>query len=253
MLSTVFKIFRHPVKSLTPELLNSVTLSAGRAVPNDRRFALALGSTPITGSVSEWMPKTRFLALMNSRKLAALDTRFNDETETLSIFRGGKKVAHGCLTNNIGRATIEEFFAAYMGEEAAGKPRLVESAPEHVLSDHVNPSISLLNLASVKDLERVIKEPVDPLRFRANVWIEGLKPWQEFEWIGAELMIGDAQIEVTERIDRCAATNVNPATAERDMNIPKALKRAFGHVDMGVFARVLRTGSVNAGDKITVS
>jgi len=245
-------IYRHPVKSLTAEALDGVALEPGKALPNDRRFALTLGSTPTDGTVSEWMPKTKFVALMRSEKLAALETRFDDETDTLTVLRGGKQVARGKLTDRIGRATIEEFFAAFLGDEAKGKPRLVEAAGDHVLSDHASPVVSFLNLASVKDLERVTQKPVDPIRFRANFWIEGLEPWAEFEWLGREVTVGGVKLAVTERIDRCAATNVNPATAERDLNIPKALQMGFGHVDMGVYGQVLNAGTVTAGDAIEI-
>ncbi len=252
MTATIAHIYRHPVKSLTPEALEQVELIPGQAVPNDRRFALLLGSTPLEGAASEWMPKTKFVALMRTEKLASLETRFDDATDTLTVLRGGKQVTRGKLTDKIGRIGIEEFFAAYLGDEAKGRPKLVEAAGGHVLSDHASPVLSLLNLASVNDLERVTKKPVDPLRFRANVWIDGLEPWEEFKWLGREISIGDATLAVTERIDRCAATNVNPETAERDLNIPKALQMGFGHVDMGVFAKVMVGGTINAGDELHV-
>lgn len=249
---TISKIYRHPVKSLTPEPLENVALTLGNAVPNDRRFALTLGTTQTDGTLSEWMPKSKFIALMRSEKLAALETRFDDETETLSVLRGGRQVARGRLTDNIGRISIEEFFAAYMGDEAKGRPRLVEAAGDHVLSDHASPVVSILNLASVKDLERVTQKPVDPLRFRANFWLEGLAPWAEFEWVGREVTLGGVKLAITERIDRCAATNVNPDTAERDLNIPKALQMGFGHIDMGVYGRVTQDGTVSVDDTLEV-
>jgi len=250
--ATLIKIYRHPVKSLTAEALETVALEPGKALPNDRRFALTLGSTPTDGTVSEWMPKTKFVALMRSEKLAALETEFDDATDTLTVLRGGKQVARGKLTDGIGRATIEEFFAAFLGDEAKGRPKLVSAADDHVLSDHASPVVSFLNLASVKDLERVTKTPVDPIRFRANFWIEGLEPWAEFEWLGREVTVGGVKLAITERIDRCAATNVNPSTAERDLNIPKALQMGFGHVDMGVYGRILSAGEVKTGEAVTV-
>lgn len=249
---TLTNIYRHPVKSLTPEPMDSVQLMPGKALPNDRRFALTLGTTPTDGTISEWMPKTKFVALVRSEKLAGLETHFDDATDTLTVLRGGRQVARGKLTDAIGRATVEEFFAAFLGDEAKGRPRVVEAAGGHVLSDHASPVLSLLNLASVTDLERVTKKPVDPLRFRANFWLQGPAPWAEFEWLGREVSVGGVKLVITERIDRCAATNVNPQTAERDLNIPKALQMGFGHVAMGVYGRVVASGTVHAGDEIRV-
>ena len=60
-------------------------------------------------------------------------------------------------------------------------------------------------------------------------------------------------MRVTARIDRCAATNVNPNTAIRDMNVIKALQRGFGHIDMGIYADVVTGGDIVSGDRITVA
>jgi uncharacterized protein YcbX len=249
---SIASIYRHPVKSLTAERLEQVTLAPGQAVPNDRRFALSLGSTPIEGASTEWMPKSKFVALVRTEKLAALETQFDDTTETLTILRDGKQVSRGKLTDAIGRISIEEFFGAYLGDEAKGRPKVVEAEQGHVLSDVPDPVLSILNLASVKDLERVTKKPVDPLRFRANLWLEGLEPWEEFTWVGREITVGGAKLAVTERIGRCPATNVNPTTSERDLNIPKALMMGFRHQDMGVYAQVQEGGEIKTGYAVEV-
>lgn len=246
------KIYRHPVKGLTPEELDSVTLSEGAVMPNDRRFAVALGSTPVSGATAEWMPKTSFLMLMKNEKLAQLETSFDDATDALTIKRGGNQVARGVLSQKIGRTMIEDFFAAFMKDEARGRPKLVEVATDHVLSDHKNPVVSIINEASVKDLERVVGKEIDPRRFRGNLLIGGIKPWAEFDLCGKQIRIGDAVLEVTVPIDRCGATNVNPVTAERDLNIPKDLQRGYGHIDCGVYARVIKSGLVTAGTDIHV-
>ena len=102
----------------------------------------------------------------------------------------------------------------------------------------------------MKDLERVTRSPVDPRRFRANVWIEGAPAWQEFDWVGREISIGRLRLKVVEPIERCAATNVNPDTAERDMNIPLTLRRGFDHICMGIYAEVLNDGEIAIGDAL---
>ena len=55
---------------------------------------------------------------------------------------------------------------------------------------------------------------------------------------------------MTERIDRCAATNVDPATGLRDLNIPLALRQHYGHIDCGVLLRVVRGGKIGAAQAI---
>ena len=252
MTATVAKICRYPVKGLTPETLDRVELTPGRGLKDDRRFALTLGSTPVEGHKIPWMPKSSFLILMRHEKLAKLRTQFDSETGRLTIERGGKPVAKGDITTTVGRAMIEEFFAAYMGEAARGRPKLVEAEPDATLSDHRNAVVSLINLGSVKDLERVTGAPVDPLRFRGNIYLDGLDPWVEFDWVGKDIRLGAATLSVSQRIDRCGATNVDPQTGERDLNIPKDLQRGFGHTDMGVYATVTAAGRVALGNPIGI-
>ncbi|WNJ99596.1 MOSC domain-containing protein [Thalassospiraceae bacterium LMO-JJ14] len=245
-------ICRYPVKGLSPDRLDAVTLSADAALPYDRHYALALGSTPVSGAISQWMPKSSFLCLMRNEKLAQLETQFDDTTATLTIRRGGNQVARGQLTQKIGRTMIEDFFAAFMKEEARGRPKLVEAADGHALSDHDRPVISIINLNSVKDLARVVGSEIDPARFRGNFMIDGLDAWAEFDLYGKYIAVGGARLEIVMPIDRCAATNVNPTTAERDLNIPKDMMRGYGHIDCGVFAHVIEGGTVKAGDEIRI-
>ena len=250
MAVTVAKICRYPLKGLSAETLPEVELAPGEPLPHDRRFALALGSTPVDGPRIGWLPKTSFLSLINQKKLAKLRTRFDADSGILTVERGGKQVARGDVTIPVGRAMIEEFFAAYMGDEARGRPKLVECEPGAMLSDHANAVLSIVNLASVRDLERVTGSEIDPIRFRANVFLDGLDPWAEFDLVGKDVSLGTATMNVTKRIDRCAATNVDPETAERDLNIPKDLQRGFGHVDLGVYGCVTAAGRVAAGDRL---
>lgn len=247
---TLRDICRYPVKGLSPEHMETVPLSPGSALPYDRRFALALGSTPVSGAISEWLPKSSFLCLARNEKLAQLETHFDDVTQTLTVRRNGNQVARGQLSQKIGRTMIEDFFAAFMKDEARGRPKVVEAAGEHALSDHDSPVISIINLNSLKDLARVVGAELDPQRFRGNFMIDGLDPWAEFDFCDKNIAVGDAVLEVFTPIDRCAATNVNPATAERDMNIPKDMYRGYGHIDCGVFARVIKGGDVKIGDEL---
>ena len=241
MTATITQIHRYPVKGLNAESLARVTLAPGQGLPHDRRFALAHGSTHFDPKAPDWQ----------FQKLAQLRLRFDEDSGDLAIDRAGKQVVHAKATEPFGHTLIEQFFAGFMGAAVRGTPRLLE-APGHMFSDAREKCVSLINLASVDDLERVMRAPVDPLRFRANIYFEGVPAWTEFHWLGNEIGIGAARLRVFGRIDRCAATNVNPKTAERDMNIPKALQRGFGHIDMGVYAEVTAGGDIATGDEIVV-
>ena len=248
MTGRLAQIYRYPVKGLSAEPLARVALTPGRPLPHDRRFALAHGATRFDGA-PHWLPRNNFLMLARNARLAALETRFDPETEVLTVSRHGRVVTRGKATDRTGRAVLEQFFAAYLGDEARGPPRIVEAA-DQPFSDLPEPRLSILNLASHGELARVAGAPVAPLRFRGNLYLDGVPRWQEFTWVGHELAIGTARLRVVERIGRCAATNVDPETGVRDRNLPLALAKGFGHTDMGVYAEVVAGGDIAIGDPL---
>lgn len=249
---TLAEIYRYPVKGLSPEPLERVRLACGLGLPHDRRFALAHGTTSFDPVAPTWLPKTKFLMLMRNERLAQLRTRFDEASATLTIARNGQMVASADLSSPEGRRRIDDFFARYMAGEADGAPRLLE-APGHMFSDNSRKVVSIIGLASVRDLARVLGRPVDPRRFRANFYLEGSEPWREFDWVGREFRIGGARLRGFKPIKRCAATNVDPESGARDLNIPLALQEHFGHVDTGIYADVLDEGEVARGDPLTLA
>jgi len=249
--ASVAGLYRYPVKGLTPEPLDAVGLSPGQTLPLDRAFAIENGPTGFDPAAPRYLPKTRFLMLMRNERLAALDTRLDDATRTLTIRRDGKVVAEGRLDTPEGRAAIEAFFDAYEADELRG-PAKVLSAPGFSFSDMAAKVVSLINLESVRDLGARIGAEVHPLRFRGNIYVEGLPAWSELDLVDRRITIGDVVLEGVQRIVRCAATNVNPDTAERDMNIPKALSHLYDHGDCGTYFRVVEGGEMRMGDTLRV-
>lgn len=242
----VKEMYRYPVKGLSAERLEGVHLTAGETVPGDRRFAIAHGSTQFDCSDPKWMPKQNFLMLAKDEKLAQLETRFDPENCMLTILRQGKQVVHADVGDIMGRTVVGQFFASFMVGTTRGTPKFLEAAG-HSFSDVPRKVLSLINLASVSDLERVLRQPVHPLRFRANVYLEGLPAWEERGWVGRTFRVGQARFRVVDEIERCAATNVNPENAERDMNIPLTLRKGFSHLNMGLYAEVIEGGDLKTG------
>jgi hypothetical protein len=120
----------------------------------------------------------------------------------------------------------------------------------HSFSDVAKKVVSIINLASVAAVENAAGSPVDPLRFRGNVHVAGWPAWHEFELLGRALNIGKARLKVVKRIQRCAATEVDPGTGIRDLPIPRTLMDSFGHADCGIYAEVIAGGDIAAGDAI---
>ena len=247
----IVSLFRYPVKGLSAQALPHARLMAGETVPFDRAYAIENGPGRFDPDNPRHLPKVNFLMLMRNERLAALRCEFDEATETLTIFRDGKQVARGQLTAKLGRQMLEQFFAAYMQDELKGPPRVV-SARGHSFSDVAEKCLHFVNLATVRDLERTVGVPLDPLRFRANVYFEGAEPWEEKHWLGRVLQIGSASLKVFKETSRCDATNVNPATAQRDTTIPPTLQRTYGHSCLGVYAKVISDGEIRPGDTITL-
>lgn len=252
MTITIADICRYPVKGLAADHPATVTVAAGEVIPYDRRFALAHASSRVDKAQPDWAQKNEFLMLARDEKLAQLGIEFDAETADLTITRKGKSVSRGILTNLTGRSVLQTFLAAFMPDGPRGKPVIVEAPAEKSFSDVPSNFVSIINLATVKDIERVAREPVDPMRFRGNLYFDGLAAWQENQWIGKEIAIGDGVVlKIMEPIGRCAATNVDPATGQRDLNIPLTLRKGFGHTNCGVYAKVKSGGQLSVGDTVT--
>ncbi|MGO1120014.1 MOSC domain-containing protein [Rhodovibrionaceae bacterium A322] len=248
--ATLTAIQRFPVKSMSAESLEEVSLTAGDLLPGDRQFALAHGSTQFDANAPEYLSPSNFVVLKKEERLAQLQVAFDADSGQLTIDRKGKQVCSGKATDMLGRTILSQFFADFLGQTGRGLPKLV-TADNHHFCDIPSRHLSLLNLASVKDLERVLRQPVDPRRFRANLWIDGLAPWEEKTWIGKEINLGPVTLKVDSSIDRCPATNVDPDSAQRDVNIPLTLRRGFGHIHMGIYVEVMNDGKIAVGDGLS--
>lgn len=244
-------LYRYPVKGLTAEALETATLAPGQMIAWDRAFALAQGTAPFDPAAPAWMQKTHFMCLMANARAAALVAAFEARSGLLTIRApDGAAIAEPALTEP-GRAAIAAWLTAYLGEEARGAGRF-HHVPGHAFSDVKAKLISLINLASIADLEARVGAPRDRMRFRANVYFSGAPAWSEFGWLGQEILIGGARLKVLRRIPRCAATEVNPATAARDADPVAELRAQYGHPDLGVYAEVIEGGEVAVGDALEV-
>jgi uncharacterized protein YcbX len=256
----VDSLFRYPVKGLTPERLERVELAAGRGFPHDRVFALAKPSGRYDAQNFVPLSKREYFVLLNTERLAGLATRFDPQSRTLSVTVQGHPVLDAELSTQEGRDAFVELYARVADLPEGVRPVLAEQ-PGYNFTDNAKDgavmmnSISLINTASIAEFEARIGHELDPLRFRANMYLDGLDAWLERAWLGRELRVGGAGgvvLRVLEETGRCAATEVNPTTARRDIPVPRLLNQNYGHEIMGVFAEVLTAGVVSPGDAVEV-
>jgi GntR family transcriptional regulator/MocR family aminotransferase len=249
-MAAVANIYRYPVKGLSAQPLSSVALETGRPFPQDRIFAFARPGAPIDEHDPKWAKKGLFVMLMLDEGLARVTTRLDLKTLRLAVMEGNQEVATGRLTDPDERAALEKFFWKLVPTLPA-PPTLLRSREGHFM-DKPDNVISLINIATVKSLEQRWGYEIDPLRFRANIYIDGAKPWEEFDWIGSDIRIGDAVFTVDRKNGRCGATNVNPISGRRDLDIPGSLRGSFGHKNLGVYLIVRDGGAIAVGDSVFV-
>jgi uncharacterized protein len=245
-------LYRYPVKGLSPQKLEFAELETNGYFPGDRLFALENGPSGFDADAPVHQPKTKFLMLMRNARLAALETRYDDASGILTITRQGKKVAQGDLGTESGRAAIEAFFDEFCADELRGAVHLLKAPQGFRFTDSKSGFVSLGNLSSIRAIAGAIGRTVDPLRIRANIYLDGLEPWGEFALVGKHLRAGDARLEVLKKIDRCAATGVEPGSGQRDTDMVQALRDGFGHIDCGVYARVVQGGTLRPGAMVTI-
>jgi uncharacterized protein len=247
----ITNLYRYPVKGLTPEPLERVALRPGETLPADRRYAIENGPSPFDPKAPAWLPKPYFLMLQRDEWLAGLRTHFDDPSHVLTIFRDGEVVAQGDLETSEGRAAIESFFATAYAGRIKGPPKVL-TGPGHSFSDVARKVVSIINLSSVAAIENMVGFPVNPLRFRANVYVKGWPAWHEASLLDQTLAIGTTRARIVKRITRCAAVNVDPDLGVRDLEIPQALMRRLGHLECGIYAEVIESGIVSVGDAVAV-
>jgi uncharacterized protein YcbX len=234
---------------MSPEPLSEVDLSPGSSFPVDRVMAIALGDGEFDPqNPARPLEKGNFLMLRRDERLAALQTRFDAASNRFRIDIGERTALDADVSSSEGRGAVERFFAAMFGLTV---PPVLARAEPFRFTDVEPQCVSFINLASVRALGERIGQHVDPLRFRANIYFDGWPPFSELKLKpGARLRGGAIEFEVTQLTGRCAATEVNPATAQRDLKVPMLLRKHYGHIDMGFYVVVQSPGTLRTGDAV---
>lgn len=247
MRARVAHIWRHPIKSLGREALQRVTLTAGKTMPWDRVWAIAHEASSADGSA--WAPCHNFARGAKAPLLQAIEARLDEGTEMVTLTHP-ERPAITLHPERDAEALLEWVRPLVPAERAA--PARVVRVPDRGLTDTDFPSISLHGLSSNRAVGQWLGQELSPRRWRGNIWFEGLGPWEEFEWVGRRIAVGEAELEVRERITRCLATTVNPETGRRDADTLRALEEGWEHRDFGVYAVITRSGAVAIGDEVKV-
>jgi uncharacterized protein YcbX len=253
----VKELFVYPVKGLSAQPLDRVALRPGEGVPNDRMFAFARPDGRYRPGTRAGLPKQEFFALVSDHRLAGLDTHLDTETDVLTARVAGHDVLKADLGTGEGRDDAVRFFTRVL-DLPPGVAPLLAREPGRRFTDAAAAGdgpmdwISLVNLASVRDLESRTGTVVDPLRFRANVFVDGLPAWSELDTIGQEFGLGGVRVRAVRQTKRCVATEVDPETGRRDLPVVAMIDRTYGHQLMGIYLEVRTAGVVEKDSEFVV-
>lgn len=245
-------LVRYPVKGLGPDFVMAADVRAGGAMPFDREYAIAHASTDFDHARPRYLEKHHFLMLMRNPKLAALSTVFDEARRSVEVtFPNGRTVS--CrLDNADDRRLLEDSVGAFVGKACRGGAPEIVSAKGHQFFDVPQNYLSLINLASVEDLGEAVQHELDPVRFRANLYVTGLPAWKETKLVGSDFVCGDVRLRAAKAIQRCAATSVDPRSGEVDVNVPYSLRENFQTLNMGLYLEVIHGGRIESGARISV-
>lgn len=255
--SALTSIFVYPIKGLSPQQLDQATLSAGNGLPGDRAYALARPHGAYRPGLSHAVPKQEFFMLAKDARLAGLCTTVAEDGHSLTVRVREHVVLEADLDLAAGRRAAEEFFGRVLGCDGPDLPVLARENGRRftdvsVASDRLMEAVSVINLASVRALERKWSVSIDPLRFRANLYVDLTEPFVERDLLGSVIRVGPVRLSMVRHTKRCAATEVNLRTAQRDLPIPRMLVRDYGDAILGIYGQVLTGGTLCPGQTVTV-
>jgi ferredoxin-NADP reductase len=237
----VENFYFYPIKGFPGVELSEVDFYAGEGIRGDRGIGLGVNSQIIPGAeTGSWFPCQNFHRMTIRPDLTTFKVSLCAEGVRLESPTGCTQVISE-KTNEISTSTdvLDSMGAVCRAGENRG------------YWDHQDAAISIINLSTVEVIEKIVGSPIDPLRFRANIYVR-CEPWSEFKWIGKRISIDGAQLDIIRPIDRCKTTSVNTQTGNLDLNMPAILMRYFGHMFCGIYATVHKSGSVTQKAEISI-
>jgi hypothetical protein len=249
--ATVVRLSTTPVKSLLLHHPEEIELEPF-GVAADRRFYLiredgrllaGLHHGPLALVRADWEPAPDRLVLT-----------FPDG----EVVEGEVELAEPVLTDFWGHRVpgrvVEGPWAEALSGFAGRAVRLVKADAAAGGVD-VEP-LTLVSSASIEELaRRAGRDALDGRRFRMLIEVDGCEPHEEDTWIGRQVRLGDAFIEIPGPVPRCATTTRDPATGKRDFDTLREIaayrgKRDGKKIDFGVYGRVVTPGRVRVGDTV---
>ena len=246
------QLFYSPVKSLSFSSINKLEILNNIGIKFDRNFAFTrdLDDNKINHVMQNPLDRKiiNFLSLKHFPDLNMYNFDFNNGFLYL------KKNNNIILITDIKNEAEINILCEKMQELIPKIKRI------RLLQDPINPffdtmpskTISLINLNSIRDFEKKLSKKIEFQRFRGNIYVDGLNPWDERNLINKTLIINNLKFKVTKEIPRCVATNIRPNSSEINLSIPISLKQFYNHINLGVYLIPLNDGNIKLNDDILI-
>ncbi|OCX60434.1 hypothetical protein BFP70_17640 [Thioclava sp. SK-1] len=248
MIARLDRILRHPIKSIGVEQIESASLSEGRALPFDRVWAVTHAKTKTVAG--QWGAKINYVIGRSGPALMQVKAaQQKDGTWRLTHPDHNDLIVdpdHGA-----DQLRLLDWLRA-LWPETLPQPTGVVRAAAQPLADQETEYLSLIGEGSLQDVSDRAGMALDRDRFRANLWVSGWEAFAEFDLIGRDIRIGQAILRPEKRIGRCRATDADPQTGRRDIDMLKTLNGLYGHTDLGVFCTVIRAGQITRNDQVEI-
>lgn len=242
MTGTLAHIWRHPIKGIGCEACDQADLTPDAAVVGDRAWALLNAEADDT---DDWQPRRNFLQVASGPALSAIGAVSTNtgvvlthpSRDPLDFKPGSDPAALGAWISDL-----------WPGDRP-GPTRLVK-APVQGMTDVPYASVSIGNLSSLRALSQKAGMHIDMRRFRINLWLDGLAPWEETDLLSRDITLGGATLAPVEPIERCRAPDANPQTGARDIGMLRTLEDGWNTRNFGVYFKVKSGGTVAVGDTL---
>ncbi|MDI3389360.1 MOSC domain-containing protein [Streptomyces sp. B-S-A8] len=227
-------LFRYPVKSMRGESVPEAQVDQ-RGIDGDRQWGVAFDDGRVA-SGKTWKNYRRFTGLLDWTAQTSAG-HVEVRTPEGERFTAGSTQLDRLLT------------------ESGGAPvRMAREAPTGV-AHHDVAALHLLSESTLQALAALLPTPQDAVteRFRPNLLLGGeLTQRPETQWVGHRVQIGEQVIlEVTEPTERCVMTTLAQHGIPASKAVLKTLAREFDSC-LGVYARVVRTGTIRTGDPLVL-
>jgi Uncharacterized Fe-S protein len=223
-MASVVEVWRYPVKSMAGERLDSCAV--GRTgLEGDRRWALVDGSTNRAGKL--------------------LTIRQDEHLMTYRARLAGQSVEVVAPDGEV--QGLDDRIVSHLAAETS-RPLTLRELEGANFDDS---PVLIVNLATVAAFGVQAGMRVDHRRFRANLYVDGLPPEEEIGWLGRRVQVGEAELDVVSRCERCVVITRDPDTTITTPELLRVLNETQ-ETCMGMYCQVTRPGRVAVGDPVHV-